>query len=101
MAGQVVQMDYEVIGDVSKGFTERSQQAKIIGQVTNGIITALLANPFVSMTVGPLLRQINQAVQKKTKDISTTCDEFAKDLKDAIGDHRKGDFEGKTYFGKR
>jgi len=101
MAGSVVQMDYEVIGDVSKGFTERSQQSKIIGQVTNTIITALLANPLVSMTIGPLLRQINQAVQKKTKELSQLCDEFAKDLKEAIKDHKNGDFEGKSYFGNR
>lgn len=101
MAGQVVQMDYEVIGQVSKGFTERSAQAKLIGQVTNTIITALLANPFVSMTIGPLLQRINTLVQKKTQDISKTCDEFASDLKKAIGDHKKGDVAGKRYFGSR
>ena len=101
MAGQVVQMDYAVVGEVSKGFTAQSQAAKVIGQVTNTIITALLANPFVSMTIGPLLQNINTAVQQKTKELSELCDEFARDLTQAIGDHRKGDYEGKTYFGPK
>lgn len=101
MAGNVVQMDYAVVGEVSKGFTAQSQAAKVIGQVTNATITALLANPFVSMTIGPLLNQINQAVQAKTKELSQLCDEFAGDLTQAIGDHRNGDYEGKSYFGAK
>lgn len=100
MAGQVVQMDYAVVGDVAKVFTAQGEVAKVIGQVTNAIITALLLVPFVSMSIGPLLRQINQAVQAKTKDLHKLCEEFARDLNQAIQDHRNGDYEGKRYFGR-
>ena len=99
MAGPIVQMDYAVVGDVAKGFTERSEQAKVIGQVTNTVISGLLMNPIVSMIIGPKLRAINNAVQQKTRDISKICDEFNRDLTQAIQDHKDGDFTGKHYFG--
>jgi hypothetical protein len=100
MAKQVVQMDYTVIGAVAAGFTAAQAQVTAIWVATVAIITVLLANPFVSLTVGPQLIRIRDAVKQQGQELAQMCGEFSDDLKRAIGDHRTGDYGGKRYFGE-
>ncbi len=39
-------------------------------------------------------------MKKKSKELADTLKEFGKDIDDAIQDHKNGDYEGKSYFGK-
>jgi hypothetical protein len=100
MAGQVVQMDYPVIQATSKGFTAQSQVVKIIGQVGVATFTALEAGAWWCPPLSQWYGRCKEAVKVKSKELCDTLDEFAKDLDQAVNDHKKGDFEGKHYFGK-
>ena len=100
MARQVVQMDYAVIGDVSKGFSAAQQMLTMIGKALGIAIQILRAAALLSMGTSLALARYLENIQKKVNNLAKLCGEFSTDLARAIGDHRKGDYAGKRYFGE-
>src|SRR5690242_3896757 len=101
MAGQVVQMDYSVISDVSKGFSTASQVLTTIGKVLETMVEILRATAFFSMGTSAALATYLDNIKSKVNNLAQICENrFAQPLMSAIGDHRKGDVQGKSYFGK-
>jgi hypothetical protein len=100
MAGQVVEMDYQVIGDVSKGFSTASQVLTTVGKVLEALVQILRATAFFSMGTSAALAQYLDNIKQKVENLANICENrFAQPLMAAIGDHRKGDVQGKSYFG--
>lgn len=100
MAGQVVQMDYAVVGDVSKGFGTASQTLTVVGQVLEVVVGILRATAFFSMGTSAALAQYLDVIKEKVQKLARLCTEFSQDLSRAIEDHKKGDIQGKRYFGE-
>jgi len=100
MARQVVQMDYAVVGDVSKGFSAAQQMLTMIGKALGIAIQILRAAALLSMGTSLALARYLENIQKKVNNLAKLCGEFSTDLARAITDHRKGDYAGKRYFGE-
>jgi len=100
MAGQVVQMDYPVVQSTEKGFRQQSDIVLGIGKAAVAIFATLEAGSFWCPPMAQYYRRVREAVDKKSKELSKTLLEFANDLKLAVDDHKKGDYSGKSYFGK-
>lgn len=99
MAGNTVQMDYAVIGDVSKGFSTASDVLTTVGKVLEVAIGILRATAFFSMGTSAALAQYLDVIKQKVQNLAKLCTEFATNLSNAIGDHKNGDVQGKRYFG--
>jgi hypothetical protein len=100
MAGNVVQMDYEVISDVSKGFKTAQEGLTTVGKVLEALIQVLRAMAFLSMGTSAALAQYLDVIKGKVNNLAKLCSEFSSDLARAIDDHKKGDVKGKKYFGE-
>ena len=100
MGTQVVQMDYGVVTEVSKGFSAASQMLQMVSKVLGVLIGILRASAFFSMGTSLALAQYLENIQKKIDNLAKICDEFAGDLQRAVGDHKRGDIKGKRYFGE-
>ncbi len=100
MAGEVVQMDYTVITAVSKGFKVQATALKALGKVLEIQIQILRATAFLSFGTGAALAKYLSVIKDKVKKLGKFCEEFATDLARAVGDHKKGDIRGKSYFGE-
>ena len=100
MAGQVVQMDYAVIGDVSKGFGTARDMLTAVGKVLEILIGILRASALLSLGTSLALAQYLDNIKNKVNNLAKVCNEFSNDLSRAIGDHKKGDVQGKRYFGE-
>lgn len=100
MAGQVVQMDYAVVGEVSNGFGTAAQTLDMISKVLAALVQVLRAMALASLGTSMALAQYLDTIQKKCANLSKLCREFSGDLKAAVEDHKRGDFEGKRYFGE-
>jgi sulfite exporter TauE/SafE len=100
MAGQVVQMDYAVVGEVSNGFGVAAQTLRTVAKVLGILVQILRAMALASLGTSLALAQYLDTIQKKCENLAKISDEFSKDLKGAIEDHKRGDFQGKRYFGE-
>lgn len=100
MAGQVVQMDYPVVQATSKMFMGQSQIILGIGKASEVQFTILEMGAFWCPPLAQYYKMCKENVAKKTKELSDTLQEFAKDLDQAVEDHKNGDSTGKSYFGK-
>lgn len=100
MAGQVVQMDYAVIGDVSKGFGTAASVLTTVGKVLEVLVGILRATAFFSLGTSAALAQYLDNIKNKVNNLAKVCNEFSGDLGNAIGDHKRGDVQGKRYFGE-
>ena len=100
MAGQVVQMDYAVVGDVSKGFGTSSQTLTVVGKVLEVAVGILRATAFFSLGTSAALAQYLDNIKQKVNNLAKLCNEFSNDLARAIDDHKRGDIQGKRYFGE-
>lgn len=100
MAGQVVQMDYSVITAVSKGFKVQATTLKATAKALEVAIQILQAMAFVSMGTTKALAKYLSVIKDKVKKLAKYCEEFSTDLAKAVGDHKKGDIQGKRYFGE-
>jgi hypothetical protein len=100
MAGQVVQMDYAVIGDVSKGFGTAANVLTTVGKVLEVLVGILRATAFFSLGTSAALAQYLDNIKNKVNNLAKICNEFSGDLGNAIGDHKRGDVQGKRYFGE-
>jgi hypothetical protein len=100
MAGQVVQMDYAVIGEVSKGFGTARDVLNTVGKVLEVLVGILRATAFFSFGTSAALAQYLDTIKQKVLNLAKICQEFSDDLAQAINDHKSGDIQGKQYFGK-
>ena len=100
MAGQVVQMDYAVIGEVSKGFSTSATALRTIAKILQALVQTLRAMAFASMGTSLALAKYYDTIRQKVENLSKLCEEFSGDLAQAINDHKKGDIKGKRYFGE-
>jgi hypothetical protein len=100
MAGQIVQMDYQAIGNVSKGFQAAKAMLTGVGKMLEVLINVLRATAFFSFGTSAALANYLDVIKQKVNKLAKLCEEFAGDLDRAIGDHRNGDFQGKRYFGE-
>lgn len=100
MAGQVVQMDYAVVGEVSKGFSTSEQVLTTVGKVLEVLIGILRATAFFSAGTSLALANYLDVIKGKVNNLAKICKEFSGDLARAIDDHKKGDVQGKRYFGE-
>ncbi|MBM4423808.1 MAG: hypothetical protein FJ030_10495 [Chloroflexi bacterium] len=100
MAGQVVQMDYAVISDVSKGFATARDTLRTVGKVLEVLIGILRVSAMLGNFMAPALIQYLEVIKQKVEKLAKLCDEFASDLGQAINDHKRGDIQGKRYFGE-
>jgi hypothetical protein len=100
MAGPVVQMDYPIVQATAKAFRGQSQIILGIGKAAVIQFTLLEAGSFWCPPLANYYARCKEAVDKKSKELSDTLNEFARDLDEAVKDHQNGDFEGKSYFGK-
>ncbi len=98
MAGQVVQMDYTVISDVSKGFGTARDVLNTVGKVLEVLVGILRATAFFSMGTSAALAQYLDNIKQKVQKLAALCQKFSENLARAIGDHKKGDVTGKRYF---
>lgn len=100
MAGQVVQMDYGVVTDVSKGFQTSAEVLTVVGKVLEGVVATLKATAFASGGTSLALALYYENIQKKVNVVAKLCNEFSRDLSRAVQDHKNGDVGGKQYFGE-
>lgn len=100
MAGQVIQMDYPVIQSTAKGFRTQSDVVKAVGQAAVALFGVLEAGNFWCPPLAQYYGRCKDAVKQKSKELCDTLEEFAKDLDQAVQDHKNGDSAGKSYFGK-
>ena len=100
MAGQIVQMDYPVMQSVAKGFRVQADIITAIGKAAVALFATLEAGALYFTPLARYFARCKTAVRKKSKELADTLKEFGKDIDDAIQDHKNGDFEGKSYFGK-
>ena len=100
MAGQVVEMDYPVMQNVAKGFRTQADVMNAIGKALVVMFEALEKALWFT-GLGAYFGRCKDATKKKTEELVKTLNEFGKDIDDAVNDHKKGDFEGKSYFGKK
>jgi len=100
MAGQVVMMDYPVMQNVAKGFRTQADIITAIGKVAVIHFALLEAGALWFTPLARYFARCKEAVKKKSKELADTLKEFGSDIDGAVKDHRDGDFEGKSYFGK-
>ncbi len=95
----VVQMDYTVIGDVSKGFSTAADVLNTVGKVLEVLVGILRATAFFSFGTSAALAQYLDNIKQKVQNLANICqNDFAQPLSQAISDHKKGDIQGKSYF---
>ncbi|MBM3122371.1 MAG: hypothetical protein FJZ97_09335 [Chloroflexi bacterium] len=100
MAGQLVQMDYPVVKSTARGFRKQAQQITVIGKIAVTAFGVLEKSYFWFPPLKAYYGRCKTAVKNKSKQLNDTLIEFADDLDKAVDDHKNGDFEGKSYFGK-
>jgi hypothetical protein len=100
MAGQVVQMDYPVMQSVAKGFRTQADTVTTIGKIAVQVFQGLESANFWCPPLAKYFGMCKDAVNKKSKELADTLKEFGGDVDQAVQDHKNGDFEGKSYFGK-
>jgi uncharacterized protein YukE len=100
MAGDIVQMDYSVMTDVSKGFATAANTLTMIGKVLTALITILRVAAFFSAGTSAALANYLEVIKNKVNKLAKLCTEFSQDLARAVTDHKNGDIKGKKYFGE-
>ena len=100
MATQVVEMDYGVITNVSKGFKATADALKALGKILAAAIQVLRAAAFFSLGTSLALANYLEVIKKKVEALAKLCTEFSQDLARAVTDHKTGDIKGKRYFGR-
>lgn len=100
MATDVVEMDYDVIQAVSRGFHQISDALKKIGKALQIAVQILRATAFLSAGINEAMARWLEGIQKAVENLAKVCMEFSGDLARAITDHKKGDVKGRRYFGE-
>jgi hypothetical protein len=100
MAGQVVEMDYPVMQSVAKSFRTQADVMNAVGKAAV-LLFESLEKALWFTGLGAYFGRCKDATRTKTAELVKVLKEFGSDIDAAIGDHKKGDFEGKSYFGKK
>jgi len=100
MAGQVVQMDYPVVQSSAQSLRQQADVVTGIGKAAVALFAVLQATSFMCPPMAMYYGRCKEAVDKKSKELADTLKEFATDLDGAVSDHKSGDTQGKSYFGK-
>lgn len=100
MASTTVQMDYGVVQQGSKVFSTVADMLRNVAKVLEVLINILRASAFLSGGTSLALANYLENIKNKIKPLAKLCDEFSGDLSRAIQDHRRGDVQGKRYFGE-
>lgn len=98
--GAVVSMTYQPILDVSNGFSQTAQSLRTIAKVLEALITILRIAAFCGAIMAKFLADYLQVIKTKCEKLAKVCDEFAKDLKRAVAEHKAGDYKAGSYFGE-
>ena len=100
MSGNVVQMNYDRTEGVAKGFDMARMIVNAVAMVVLAQLEVMKASAFMAPPIVARITQWQQDIRQKTKTLSDKLEEMAKDLRDAINDHKRGDVAGKQYFMK-
>ena len=100
MATQMVEMDYKVVTQASKMFGTTADMLKTVGKVLEALIQVLRATAFFSGGTSLALANYLENIKNKINNLAKVCQEFEGDLARAVSDHKKGDVQGKRYFGE-
>src|SRR5204863_387180 len=69
-------------------------------KIVQAMVASLRAASFASFGTSAALAQYYDVIRQKIDNLSKLCTEFSGDLSNAINDHKKGDVQGKRYFGE-
>lgn len=100
MAKQVVEMDYNTITQASKSFDDQRQLLEGIGKALKIVVDILKATAFLSMGTTKALEKYLEGIMKAVNALAKVCGEFSGDLKQAVTEHKTGDYKGGNYFEK-
>lgn len=95
-----VSMDYEAVEGVAKGFDATAKALRAVEKVLEMVIMQLRAAAAYTFGMTQVWVRYFEGIKKQVINVYKICEEFARDLRRAITDHRNGDFEGKRYFGE-
>ena len=98
MAGQMVRMDYPKVQAAEKNFRQQSDVILSVGKAAVAIFTVLEMSSFMCPPMAQWYGRCKDAVDKKSKELSTTLIEFADDLKEAVALHQGADTSGEGKF---
>jgi DNA topoisomerase IA len=93
-------MDYNTITQASKAFDQQRQVLEGIGKALKIVVDILKAAACVSMGTTKALERYLEGIMKAVNALAKVCDEFSKDLAQAVKEHKSGDYKGGTYFTK-
>jgi hypothetical protein len=100
MATQVVQMEYDVIQSVADGMMTAKDVVLAVAQAMHMILEGFKMSSFLCPPLIVYYTQWQELIKKKSKTLADKLEEMSNDLKLAIGDHKRGDVQGKAYFMK-
>lgn len=100
MATDTVLMDYDRMGYVAKSFRAVAQMLRAISKVLQIQIQILRAAAFASMGTSLVLARYYENIKNKVDKLAKICEEFSRDIRGAIGDHKRGDVRGRARFGE-
>jgi hypothetical protein len=98
MAGNVIQMDYEYVQGVAKGFLAAKAMVTAVANAVWGILEAIKTGTFVGWLMAPKFTAWQQNISNKQKNLEQLLQEYSDDLNAAVADHRKGDARAGRYF---
>lgn len=100
MASTTVQMDYDVVTAGSKSFKAVADMLRAVAKTLEVLINILRATAFLSGGTSLALANYLENIKNKINPLAKLCEEFSGDLARAVTDHKRGDVQGKRYFGE-
>jgi hypothetical protein len=97
MGTQVVEMDYDVIKAVSKGFEQTAEALRIIAQILEGLVNAMKASFILRIFLEAVIQWL-EGIKEALNKLADVCEEFASDLSLAVKFHQQGDVSGGRFF---
>jgi uncharacterized protein YukE len=94
-----VQMTYAPVEKAAKGFDATSKALKAMGKILQVVIQQLRAAAAATLGMSAVYANYLDVIRQKVEKLAKICDEFARDLRRAIKEHKAGDYQGGTYFG--
>ena len=98
--GTTVAMTYQPIKEVSRGFQQAAQVLRTIAKVLQALVQILRAMAFASMGTSLALANYLDVIRQKLEKLAKVCEEFSKDLAQAVTDHQQGTYKAGSYFGE-
>lgn len=95
---QEISMDYEQILGVASGFDDTAEALKAVGQVLQMVIQTLRATAAFTLGMNEIWARYLENIKKEVDNVREICEENARELRQAVQDHQRGDAAGKRYF---